>query len=96
MREHLELHQAQCGSSSVRIVSDARECVDARFMCDTLFRAQGVSRHSDGDVLAATNQMIDELGGCQDALHKFRDAAIFMKGGMGRDRVAFLLGLTGM
>ena len=57
-------------------------------------RAQGVSRHADANVLEAMNQMIDELGGCQEALHKFRDAAIFMKGGMGRDRVAFLVGLS--
>ena len=52
--------------------------------------AQGVSRQTDEGVLAAVDRLVDELGGCSSAVHKFRDAAIFMKGGMGRDRATHL------
>ena len=38
------------------------------------------------------DRLVGELGGCSSAVHKFRDAAIFMKGGMGRDRATDLEG----
>ena len=46
------------------------------------------TEHTDEGVLAAMAVLIQDAGSCAQALIDWRDAAIFMKGGMGRRAVA--------